>query len=173
MSGIDAVVVCVFGWINRDKIRKFFFAPEINRRCALELVGLTVVAIALLSLYFSLFHRAGMPILQASGIFVKFGWPKWSMFVLICCMPAIFEELAFRGVIQTSLESVLSTREALFIQAALFSLLHLMPMMFPSHLFMGLVLGTMRTRSKSLYPGMLFHASWNALVLIEELYLTS
>jgi len=87
---------------------------------------------------------------------------------LVSAMPAVFEELAFRGVIQTALESVLDRREAWLIQGALFSVLHLTPLSFPSHFLMGLCFGYLRTRSRSLYPGMLLHATWNALVLMAE-----
>jgi membrane protease YdiL (CAAX protease family) len=35
---------------------------------------------------------------------------------------------------------------------------------------LGLFFGWLRTRSNSLYPAVLAHAGWNALVLCEELY---
>jgi uncharacterized protein len=35
---------------------------------------------------------------------------------------------------------------------------------------MGLCFGYMRVRSKSLYPGMILHATWNAYVLCGELH---
>ena len=170
-SAIDAIVVCGFAAVHRNKVGKLLARPNMDQRCVAELVTIAGLAIILLSLYFSLVQSAGIPIIQISVIFAKYGWPRWSMFALVCLTPAIFEELAFRGVIQTNLEAVLGSREALLIQAALFSGLHLSPVILASHFFMGLVLGIMRTRSRSLYPGMLFHATWNALVLIEEIYL--
>ena len=66
--------------------------------------------------------------------------------------PALFEELAFRGVIQSGLTSVVRSREAWLIQAALFSVLHLSPVVFPSHFVMGLTFGYLRLKSRSLYP---------------------
>jgi len=92
------------------------------------------------------------------------------MLALVSLMPAVVEEVAFRGVIQSALQRVAGEREALLIQAALFSVLHLMPMMFISHFFMGLCFGYARVRSKSLYPGMVLHAAWNACVLCRELH---
>jgi len=44
----------------------------------------------------------------------------------------------------------------------------LAPLAFPSHFLMGLCFGYLRTRSRSLYPGMLLHAAWNAFVLMAE-----
>ena len=94
------------------------------------------------------------------------------MFLGVSVMPAVFEELAFRGVIQSSLEHVFTGVEAWLIQGALFSVLHLFPIMFPSHFLMGLWLGWLRRRSGSVYPGMLMHGLWNALVLAHELHQT-
>lgn len=52
----------------------------------------------------------------------------------------------------------------------MFSILHLSPIIFPSHFLMGLALGFLRMRSKSLYPGMLLHGGWNAWVVSQELW---
>jgi membrane protease YdiL (CAAX protease family) len=92
------------------------------------------------------------------------------VFLTISIAPAIVEELTFRGLIQSSLERVFSVRDALLIQAALFGILHLLPFMFPSHFLMGLCFGFLRNRSRSLYPGMLMHAAWNAWVISSELH---
>ena len=92
------------------------------------------------------------------------------MFVLVSLMPAFVEELGFRGFIQSTLNHVFHEREAWLIQAALFSVLHLSPLIFPSHFLMGLCFGYMRLRTKSLYPGMALHASWNAFVLYKEIF---
>lgn len=59
-------------------------------------------------------------------------------------MPAVIEEIAFRGFIQSALERFVGAREAPFIQAALFSVLHLLPLMFIRHFLMGLCFGLMR-----------------------------
>lgn len=66
------------------------------------------------------------------------------------------------------MERTVDAREAWLIPAALFSLLHLSPIVFPSHFVMGLVFGYVRLRTRSLYPGMLLHASRNALQVFAE-----
>ena len=126
---------------------------------SVELVGLAALVVL------------GVPVASMTTTFTRAGWPLWAMFLLLSVMPAVFEELAFRGVIQSALERILNARDAWLIQAALFSVLHLSPLMFPSHFLMGLCFGYMRRRSRSIYPGMLLHACWNALVVLKELYL--
>ena len=96
------------------------------------------------------------------------GWPAWSAFLIIAVCPAIFEELAFRGVIQHRLEELLDVRDAWLVQAAMFSVLHLAPLNFVSHFGMGLAFGWLRNRTGSLVPGMAAHFAWNAWIVASE-----
>lgn len=169
-GGVDAVIVLAFVAGQRRELLHWLTAPRVGPRTVLELGALALLFVAVMTGYFDLLADLGAPLARLSQTYVHAGWPIWSMVLLICVAPAVFEELAFRGVIQSTLERVLGGRDAWLIQAALFSVLHLTPLVFPSHFVMGLCFGHMRTRSRSLYPGMLLHASWNALVLIQELH---
>ncbi len=166
---IDACIILMFAaWRYQEIVPLFAIRrPSLDRMLEMMFVaaGFTVVA----SVYFVLLKHMGVPMLKASAGFRRDGWPVGSMFLFVSVMPGIFEELAFRGVIQESLGKVCGARDAWLIQGALFSILHLSPIIFPSHFLMGLCLGYMRMRSKSVYPGMLLHASWNALCLWQEL----
>ena len=82
--------------------------------------------------------------------------------------PAIFEELASRGVIFGALERVLAVREAIMVSALLFMIIHLAVLSFPHLLVLGLVLGYLRVRTGSLYPGMVLHFTHNLLVVMSE-----
>ena len=135
----------------------------------LMLVLLAVSFFALMSAYFDLLKHLGIPILRATDEYRDAGWSVGAMFLLVSVMPGIVEEIGFRGVIQSVLERTVNAREAWLIQAALFSVLHLLPMIFPSHFVMGLLFGYVRLRTRSLYPGMLLHASWNALQVFAEI----
>jgi membrane protease YdiL (CAAX protease family) len=48
--------------------------------------------------------------------------------------------------------------------------MHLNPVIFPTHFVMGLIFGWLRMRTGSLLPGMILHASWNAAIILLELY---
>jgi hypothetical protein len=169
MSVVDAAIVLVAVGLRYPKLRFLFKLHSTGLRGSAALVAIAFVFVGAASAYFWVLERLGAPIVSVTGTFSRAGWPLWTMFLLISVMPAIFEELAFRGVIQSSLERVLNARDAWLIQAALFSVIHLSPLMFPSHFLMGLCFGYMRRRSRSIYPGMLLHAGWNALVLIKDL----
>jgi membrane protease YdiL (CAAX protease family) len=144
--------------------------PRTSLRGALQMLGAAGACTAVLVGYFALFETAGVPMLQLTEEYTEAHWPAWSMFVLISGMPALFEELAFRGVIHCTLERVLSKHEALIIQAALFSIVHLSPVIFLSHFLMGFYFGWLRNQTRSLYPSMLAHACWNAYWVADELW---
>jgi membrane protease YdiL (CAAX protease family) len=56
-----------------------------------------------------------------------------------------------------------------FIQAGMFAFLHLSPAVFASHFGFGVTLGFLRLRCRSLLPGMVVHALWNAFVFAQDL----
>lgn len=169
VSAIDAAIVIVAAGLRYRKLLFLFKLHPIGLRGSVALLATTIAFVGAASAYFWVLERLGVPMASSTATFTRAGWPPWTMILLISVMPAIFEEMAFRGVIQSSLERVFNARDAWLIQAALFSVLHLSPLMFPSHFLMGLCFGYMRRRSRSIYPGMLLHAVWNALVVFQEL----
>jgi uncharacterized protein len=168
-SAIDALIVLVAAGLRWRKLTFLFRIHPIGARRWMEIAATSVAFVVVMSLYFGLLERLGVPFSQATETLAQAGWPLWTALLLISLMPAVFEELAFRGVIQSSLDRIFNARDAWLIQAALFSLMHLSPIVFPSHFAMGLCFGLIRMRSRSLYPGMLLHAAWNALVVFQEL----
>ena len=168
-SASQALIVLVALASRWSKLSFLFKFHPGTLRDGLILVGIAVLFVALATGYFKLLAYLGVPFYTSTAMFTAAEWPLWSVFLLVSIAPAVLEEIAFRGVIQSSLERMLNARDAWLIQAALFSVLHLHPLMFPSHFLMGLCFGYMRRRSRSIYPGMLLHACWNALVVLQEL----
>ena len=121
------------------------------------------------AVYFRVVRWIGFPLLAVSASYLEAGWPRWAIYLSLSVAPGLFEELTFRGYVMARLERVLTKNETLIVQAALFSMLHLGVVIFPSHFVIGLVLGTLRRRTGSLYPGMALHMSWNAIVVWGEL----
>ena len=90
--------------------------------------------------------------------------------VLICVQPGVFEELAFRGVMTSALDRVLTRREASVVVAFLFGILHLSVPSLAHLTLLGLLLAWLRRKAGSLYPCMLMHFTHNLLVLLDERY---
>jgi sodium transport system permease protein len=87
-------------------------------------------------------------------------------------VPAICEELCFRGFVFGALRTRLSGTWAIVCSALLFGIFH--EVLFPGRLlasmFLGLALGYVRYRSGSVLPGMLLHAAHNGLLLTVSCY---
>lgn len=89
----------------------------------------------------------------------------------LAIVPAVFEELFFRGFLQSSLQSLSRPFTAVVASSVLFALFHVIVLdsllferFFPS-LVMGLLLGTIRYRSNSTWPGILLHVIHNGLLI--------
>ena len=86
--------------------------------------------------------------------------------VAFALLPAICEELAFRGFILSGLERQHRTRSAILLSALMFGFLHVLLSLF-QQLFnatlLGIILGLLAVRSRSILPGILFHFLNNAI----------
>jgi membrane protease YdiL (CAAX protease family) len=92
--------------------------------------------------------------------------PMIGIIILVSVLlPAVVEELMFRGVLQSSLGSRGSLQSALIWQALAFALFHSDPLFILPPLLAGLLLGYLRLKSEHLLPPMLAHASLNASLL--------
>jgi membrane protease YdiL (CAAX protease family) len=110
----------------------------------------------------------GLEILRYLDSFERDGYGPMAAVIAICVFPAIFEELSFRGVILTSLQRVLSNREAMLVSALMFAVLHLSVLSLPHLFLLGAILAWLRVRTGSLFPGMLLHFTHNLLCILVE-----
>jgi membrane protease YdiL (CAAX protease family) len=95
---------------------------------------------------------------------VHVGWA----YVVIAVDAALFEELAFRGVIYTILRKYIGLTEAVVVTSFAFAILHLSVLGLLTHVALGAYFCWLRERTGSVYPSMLAHALHNALVLLDE-----
>ncbi len=93
--------------------------------------------------------------------------PLGIVLVTLALVPAVCEELCFRGFLVSSLRTVMSAGWAAVVAALLFGIFH--EVMFPGRLmtstFIGLVLGWVRVRTLSVLPCIVLHAVHNGLLL--------
>jgi sodium transport system permease protein len=88
---------------------------------------------------------------------------------LLALVPAVCEEFAFRGFILAGLERGHRMRSAILLSALLFGFLHVLLSLF-QQLFnatlLGIVLGLLAVRSRSIIPGIVFHFLNNAMGVV-------
>ncbi|MGK7906420.1 MAG: lysostaphin resistance A-like protein [Synechococcus sp.] len=91
------------------------------------------------------------------------GWLPGAIFLLVVSVMApIFEETLFRGFVLPSLTKVMPVWGAILLTAVLFAIVHLNVSDLLPLTVLGIVLGTVYSRSRNLLAPMLLHSCWNA-----------
>ena len=90
---------------------------------------------------------------------------------VIALLPAIGEELVFRGVLVKKIqESSNSEHYAVIVSAALFAVVHQQPTNLLPMIFLGAVLGYIYTRTNNIFYAMLFHFLFNAMTVMSAYF---
>ena len=79
---------------------------------------------------------------------------------------ALTEELYFRGLLYGRLDARFGIASAVVGSAGIFGLAHFEPNAFPALVALGLVLGLVRMRSTSVWPGMAIHGANNIIATV-------
>jgi sodium transport system permease protein len=93
--------------------------------------------------------------------------PIWLIILSMGVIPAVFEELCFRGFLFGALRTKFGGAGTVAASSILFGVFHeiLIPGRLLVSTFLGVVLGWLRLRSNSILPGILLHATHNSLLL--------
>jgi membrane protease YdiL (CAAX protease family) len=86
--------------------------------------------------------------------------------LLIAVLVPFVEELFFRGMLYPILRRRAPAALAIIANAAIFSAIHLIPVLIPGLFVIGLCLAFLRERSGSIWPGVLYHAMQNSLAMV-------
>jgi len=97
---------------------------------------------------------------------VSQGWSPALLIGLAAMLPALCEEMAFRGALQASLLRGRTPARAVAIGAVVFATAHFDPVRFPGVLLVGLAFGWLAWRTGSLWPSMLAHAVNNGAAVL-------
>lgn len=115
-------------------------------------------------------QRAWLPLPpEAAGLAqaLDLGQTHWLVLVGgLACVPAIAEELAFRGVVLGLFGARWHPRVAVVAQALFFGLLHASLSRVVPTAALGLLLGVLAIRTGWLVPGLIAHATHNALIVL-------
>jgi len=89
-----------------------------------------------------------------------------SNLLIIALIPAVGEEMTFRGVLQQSLTRKMNPHAAIILSAAIFSFIHFQFYGFLPRMFLGILLGYMFYITGSLWTSILMHFVNNGLVVV-------
>lgn len=160
------VTTAVFGYIHRRVLFAQFRQPGFNKGAAYvallmlgPLLGLNFGIHWLLSKWLGGDREDFLSELREANV------SEAVLIVTFCVMPAILEEIAFRGLIQHWLQSALVPWKALVLASFLFALVHFSVLSFWYLFLVGCCLGWAKQKTASLYPSMLVHFLHNFVVI--------
>ena len=129
-------------------------------------VAFTLVSVLITVIFLSVLQSFGVKPPEGVAL-VPENWQQLLMAMLCATLlPAVAEELLFRGLIQGGLAARFKPTLAIWVSALLFAILHRSLLAFPQMLAIGLVLGSLRQHSGGLWLPIIFHTFYNAAVLI-------
>jgi membrane protease YdiL (CAAX protease family) len=169
LSLVDTILIVGFAIHYRGEIVALLRPATFDQDARKKLAVASLVLFVLLGAAFYLLEKTGVPIERITDEMQRHDYSLWQLLVLYSLIPAVFEEIAFRGIIFERLRRALGEREGWVVQAALFSVIHLSPVIFLTHFVMGLIFGWLRMRTGGLIAGMILHAVWNAANILLEL----
>lgn len=89
--------------------------------------------------------------------------------IFICLMPAIFEEILFRGVVLTKYEKIYGSKKAIVMCGIVFALMHNDVGLLIPQFLVGIFLSYIVFKFNSIYMGMIAHFTNNCVTLIIQL----
>lgn len=85
---------------------------------------------------------------------------------VVCIVPALVEELVFRGFVQTTLVGRMGVRRGIWATAFLFAIVHLGMLRVPFDLLVSYIMGYFVVRYRSVWPAVVFHFTNNLVNLV-------
>lgn len=99
-----------------------------------------------------------------------YSMPLLVMIYSIAIYPALFEELAFRGVLYNYLEKILDERLVVIVTGFMFGMMHLSFISLFWLVPFGIFAGVMRKRYNTIWYGVAFHFTFNLVAVFFDLY---
>ncbi|HTJ40980.1 MAG TPA: CPBP family intramembrane glutamic endopeptidase [Kofleriaceae bacterium] len=137
--------------------------PRVSISGAAIALGATAIVVALVELLSQAFPRVFFD--EALYLRAWYGLGFAGAILHVAVIPAITEELAFRGAVLPGLRGLLGDRTAIAVAAMLFAILHLSVPSLVHLTLLGAILGAVRVKSGSVWPCVLIHAGYNAAVI--------
>lgn len=92
----------------------------------------------------------------------------WLVILAMAVTPAICEEIAFRGFMLAGFRRMGRVRLAVVLSSLAFGIIHMIPQQVFNATLLGLILGAVCVRTRSLFPGIAFHFIYNSIGVLHS-----
>lgn len=166
-----AAITLRFAWLNRRQISPVIRFNNFRWYIMAGIIALAAVASVFISITMRevnvTFFGSEVHYYQAYKMYL---FPTAVMIYSIAIMPAIFEELAFRGVMFNYCSNFLDERLVVAVTAFLFAIMHLSLLSLVWLVPFGFFIGHLRRRYNTLWYGVAFHFVFNLTACLFDLY---
>lgn len=170
-DGILSIVTIVYTVLLRKELGHIFRWVQFSFLKIIIYGSSAVVAAVAVNLIVKWLNRTIFD--TESYYYYAFSHLKYAKLVtvmVVALQPAFFEELAFRGVMQEGLKKVVDTKQAIFISAFLFSLLHMSIISFFWLMPFALWLGYVQSKEETIWYGVIIHFCFNTTACFLEFF---
>jgi membrane protease YdiL (CAAX protease family) len=166
-----AAATVYFAWINRNAIKPVLrfnnFSPLVLLGViALSVTFSTIINISINQINVSVF-RVDTSLFEPYKIYQA---PVLLMIYSIALMPALFEEIAFRGVLYNYFNAFLDERMVVMITGFIFAAIHLNFFSLVWLIPFGILIGSLRRKYNTIWYGVIFHFTFNLTACLIDLY---
>lgn len=160
-----------FAIANRKNIRPTLSFSSFRIGLLAGIVALAIVFSIIVNL---LVHELNVSLFHSDVSFYKgykiYMSPRLLMIYSIALMPALFEELAFRGVLFSHLAAVMDEKLVMIITGFIFAAMHLNFISLIWLIPFGIFLGFLRKKYHTLWYGIIFHFVFNFVACLIDMY---
>ncbi len=170
---VFASIILLFFFLHFKSNKSLLFFRKLNALVLLP-ISLGAFAFAFLVYFFAGYLNVNVFNQHNRIYYDQFIDSPAPLFFSILCIgffPAVFEELAFRGIVFNHLTKISGVKTSILISSILFTILHLS---FISALWifpLALVMGYLRVRYRTLLYGIILHFIYNTSIVLIELYM--
>jgi membrane protease YdiL (CAAX protease family) len=165
-----ALITMYFAWKNRKALKPALrfnnFSPWLlTVIIAIAVVFSTVISISINQINVSVF-RVDSSLYEPYKVYQA---PVLIMIYSIALWPALFEELAFRGILYNYFNAFLDERMVVMVTGFIFAAIHLNFFSLVWLIPFGILIGTLRRKYNTIWYGVIFHFVFNLTACLIDL----
>lgn len=162
-----AVIFFAYNWAENKQVLRWpnFSLQKLSAYCGLAMLGSFVVHYSVGWLNITIFSKE-------ENYYSFFAGSYGAIFLVIfftAVLPALFEELGFRGYLLQVLLKVADNEQAIYVSSFLFAIIHLSFVSLFWLIPFALFIGRMRIRENTIWYGIFFHFCFNLTACLFEL----
>jgi len=165
------IIILIFYLIDPISINKLLRLKRLKKHIIIKIMMIAPMVAALVSLIANFLNQSVFDRSQTTYYehFIDSPAPILFTIISIGLFPAIFEEVAFRGILFNDLVKITRVKSSIIISAILFTILHLSLISILWIFPIGLLFGYFRAKYRTMWYGIIGHFVYNISIVAIEL----